>query len=874
MQQSTAATKNESLGVKQSSTIQRYLKLAVMLHQKGELTKAETLYRKILKIDSENADALHLLGVVAHHSGNPDLAIRLIERAISADSGQPVFYNNLGNVFLTEENFGKAENCFQKAIQARSQYAEAHYGLGKTLQLQGRLDEAIDAYNEALGLNPEMTEAIINLSKAYHSQRGLDKVITSLKKIYLKNPASVPANILLATAYLDQEKAEPARCLLENVLAKEPTNVDALFKLALAEEKLNQLENAVSSYYRIIDLNPNLPEAFINLGRIHKAQHNFNKAMKSYQKALNVKPNIAEVHNNLGNILQVLGKSSEAIASFRKALTINPGYALAFHNLGNTYQTIGQLEKAITCYLNCLNFKPDFITAYYHLGLVYQNQKKHEQAIGCFRKALLLKPDYTKATCYLFHQLQYLCDWDDCNDISGQIDSATLDSLQKAIKPDEAPFLCLSRRINPALDFQVAAAWSADIAQRVRDFSGYFAFDAKADFSWGESEKKIVIGYLSNNFRNHPTGHLMSGMFRHHNRDDFDIFCYSFGENDQSDFRKQIQKDCDRFVEIGMFSHFEAAKRIHHDQVNILVDLVGFTHGHRLNIAAMRPAPIQARWLGQAGTTGADFFDYIIMDPIVAPQSHAPFYSEQLVHMPHCYQVNNRNQSISDKYWHKEDLGLPSDAFVFCCFCSGYKLDPTMFDCWMRILQKVSNSVLWLIGGNITAEKNMKKRAQSRGVNSARLFFAPHLPKDEHLARLRCADLAIDTRIVNGAATTSDALWAGVPVLTLQGSHFASRMSSSIISAVGLQELITCNLETYETLAVRLAQNPAKLRTIKMILAKNRLTEPLFDTPRFVANLESAYKKMWEIFLSEEKPRQINVVENLDEFQHTNAGRR
>jgi protein O-GlcNAc transferase len=197
-----------------------------------------------------------------------------------------------------------------------------------------------------------------------------------------------------------------------------------------------------------------------------------------------------------------------------------------------------------------------------------------------------------------------------------------------------------------------------------------------------------------------------------------------------------------------------------------------------------------------------------------------------------------------------------------------------MFDCWMRILQKVSNSVLWLIGGNITAEKNMKKRAQSRGVNSARLFFAPHLPKDEHLARLRCADLAIDTRIVNGAATTSDALWAGVPVLTLQGSHFASRMSSSIISAVGLQELITCNLETYETLAVRLAQNPAKLRTIKMILAKNRLTEPLFDIPRFVANLESAYKKMWEIFLSEKKPRQINVVENLDEFQHTNAGRR
>ena len=545
---------------------------------------------------------------------------------------------------------------------------------------------------------------------------------------------------------------------------------------------MNQLKNAVSSYHRIINLNPNLPEVFINLGRVYKAMHNLNKAMASYQEALNVKPDIAEAHNNIGNILQLLGNFPEAIASFGKALKINPSYALAFHNLGNTYQTMGQLGKAIDCYLNCLKCESNFIPAYYHLGLAYQNQKKHAQAIDCFRKALLLKPDYAKATCYLFHQLQYLCDWDDYYDLRDQIESATLDSLQKAIKPDEAPFLCLSRRINPALNFQVAAAWSTDIAHRVKDFSEYFTSDAKTDLSWEPSKKKIVIGYLSSNFRNHPTGHLISGMFRHHNRDDFDIFCYSFGENDQSDFRKQIQRDCDRFVEIGMFSYFEAAKRIHHDQVDILIDLVGFTHGHRLNIAAMRPSPIQVRWLGQAGTTGAGFFDYIIMDPIVAPQNHASFFSEQLVHMPHCYQVNNRNQIISKKKWRKEELGLPQDAFVFCCFCSGYKLDPTMFDCWMRILKKVSHSVLWLIGGNNTAESNLKKRARSRGINVARLLFAPHLPKDEHLARLRFADLALDTRIVNGAATTSDALWAGVPVLTLQGSHFASRMSSSILT--------------------------------------------------------------------------------------------
>jgi len=862
MQQSIASTKGEGLGATPSFAIQGYLQHAVKHHQKGDLTKAETLYRKILKIAPKNADALHLLGVIFHHSGKSDLAITLIKRAISIDSGQSVFYNNLGNVFLTEGNLGKAKNCFQKAIQTSIQYAEAHYGLGKTLHLQGRLDEAIEAYNEALRLNPEMIEAIINLGQASHSPRALDKVIAILGKVNPKNSAYVPASIFLATAYLYQEKAEPAKYVLNNVLAKEPTNVDALFKLALAQEKLNQLENAVSSYHRIINLNPNLSEAFINLGRVYKSLHNLNRAMESYQEALKVKPDIAEAHNNIGNILQLLGKLPEAIASFRKALEINPSYALALHNLGNTYQSMGQLEKAIDCYLNCLKFKPDFIPAYYHLGLAYQNQRKHEQAIGCFRKALLLRPDYAKATCYLFHQLQYLCDWDYFYDLRDQIESATLDSLQKAIKPDESPFLCLSRRINPERDFQVAAAWSADIAQRVKNFSEYFTSDLKNDHSWDVSKKKIIIGYLSNNFRNHPTSHLMSGMFRHHNRDDFDIFCYSFGENDESDFRKQIQRDCDRFVEIGMLSHFEAAKRIHQDQVDILVDLAGFTHGHRLNIAAMRPAPIQVRWLGQAGTTGAGFFDYIIMDTIVAPQNHASFYSEQLVYMPHCYQVNNGNQIISKKHRRKEDLRLPSDAFVFCCFCSRYKLDPTMFDSWMRILEKVFHSVLWLIGGNITAEKNLKERARSRGINAARLLFAPHLPKDEHLARLRFADLALDTRIVNGAATTSDALWAGVPVLTLQGGHFASRMSSSILTAVGLPELVTYDLETYETLAVRLARNSERLNSIRKKLAGNRLTEPLFDTLRFTTNLESAYERMWKIYLAGEKPRRINVIEN------------
>jgi len=369
------------------------------------------------------------------------------------------------------------------------------------------------------------------------------------------------------------------------------------------------------------------------------------------------------------------------------------------------------------------------------------------------------------------------------------------------------------------------------------------------------------VGYLSNNFKNHPTAHLIQGMFRHHNREKFDVFCYSYGEDDKSSYREKIKTECDRFIDVRTLSHAEAAKRIYDDQVDILVDLVGYMKANRLCIPALRPAPVQARWLGMAGTTGADFFDYLITDSIVTPQDHAPFYSETLVYMPHCYQINDNTRAIPNRDLKKADLGLPEDGFIFCSFNTRYKFDPVMFSCWMTILKQVPESVLWVLGGSKTAEKNLRQEAESRGVSCDRLVFAKKLPKDDHMARLCLADLALDTRIVNGAITTSDALWSGVPVLALQGSHFASRMSSSILSAVGLTEMVTHSLHDYEALAVRLANQPDKLYMTRQRLVKNRLTAPLFDTPRFVRDLEKVFKQMWGIYFSGDSPRPIKVQE-------------
>ncbi len=366
--------------------------------------------------------------------------------------------------------------------------------------------------------------------------------------------------------------------------------------------------------------------------------------------------------------------------------------------------------------------------------------------------------------------------------------------------------------------------------------------------------------YLSNNFHDHPVAHLMVSLFGLHNRDRFQVFCYSYGPDDGSHYRHRIQKGCDKFIDLRNLNDVDAATRIHEDSVAILVDLKG--PYNRLRISALCPAPIQVVYLGFLSTTGAGFFDYIIADKLVTPQDHAKYYSENFVYMPHCYQPNDHTQTVSERRWTRNDFGLPEHGFVFCSFNAAYKVEPVVFNAWMNILRQVPQAVLWLLWEDKTTEGNLRHEAQQRDIESERLIFSKRLPMDQHLARLKLADLALDTCIYNGGATTSNALWAGVPVITLQGSHFVSRMSASSLTAVRLPELITRSLAEYEALAIKLALRPMELGGIRQRLAKNRSTQPLFDTHRFARNLEKAYEEMWKIFLAGETPRQIEIAES------------
>jgi predicted O-linked N-acetylglucosamine transferase (SPINDLY family) len=351
----------------------------------------------------------------------------------------------------------------------------------------------------------------------------------------------------------------------------------------------------------------------------------------------------------------------------------------------------------------------------------------------------------------------------------------------------------------------------------------------------------------------------MAGLFELHNRDQFELIAFSFGPTTNDGMRQRLQEAFDQFIEVGNMLDVEVAKFSRELGIDIAIDLKGFTGDSRPNIFANRAAPIQVNYLGYPGTMGASYIDYIIADSILIPPELQQYYTEKVVYLPDSYQANDRKREISNRKFTRAEVGLPDNSFVYCCFNNNYKILPEVFEIWMRLLNTVERSVLWLLEDNPTAAKNLKSEAAQRGIDPGRLIFAPRLPTPDHLARHALADLFIDTFPCNAHTTASDALWAGLPLLTVQGESFASRVASSLLSAIGLTELITYTLEEYETLAIELANNQQKLKGIRHKLAQNRDTTPLFDTPQFTKHLENAYLQMYERYQADLPPEHIFV---------------
>ncbi len=823
------------------------------LHRPRE---AIACYRRALELKPDLVVAHNNLANALLEQRQPEQAIASYRRALELNPNYFDACINLGNALKDQENFDDAIACYRRALELKPNAALAHNNLANIFLSQGQLNDAILSYHRALELDPRYAEAHNNLGNALKELGRLDEAIACYYRARDFKPNLAAAHNNLANALQEQDRLDEAVACYRRALELNPDYAEAYNNLGNTLQKQGHTGEAIVCLRKALELKPGFAEPYNNLGNALQSQRKLDEAITCYRRALELKPNFVMALNNLGNAFKDQGNRSEAVAHYRQAISLKPDSVEPHHNLGNTLKEQGQLDEAVTCYRRALGMDPDYAEAHYNLGNALQGQEKPAEAIDCYRRALELKPDYLAALGALVHELQHVCDWRGLTALSQRVVDELEADPENAIATPLSPFSFLTLPTVTTAEQQLRCArlWA--------DRHLKLPVDVRTDPTVHRASNldcKITVGYLSADFHLHATAMLMAELFEKHDRRRFAVFGYSCGRDDDSPMRRRLVNAFDRFVDIKDASYLEAAQRITADKVDILVDLKGYTLGARTQILGHRPAPIQISYLGYPGTMGTSFIDYILVDDFIVPAEQQPFFTEKLVRLPGCYQVNDSQREISPHTPSRAECGLPDAGFVFCCFNNGYKITPDVFDVWMRLLRSLPDSVLWLLEGNRSATTNLRREAQSRGVAPERLVFAPRLPPAEHLARHRLADLFLDTFPVNAHTAASDALWAGCPLLTVAGDTFVSRVAGSLLRTLGLPELITTDLDAYEQTAACLARDTQQLAVLRARLQTNRTVSALFDAKRFAVNVETAYATMWRHYLAGDQPSPFRV---------------
>ncbi len=752
--------------------------------------------------------------IALHRVGKVQEAERLYEQIVAAEPGNAQAWHLLGLVAYQRGAVARAIELIERAIGLSPAEADIQANLGLVLHAAGRHTEAIAALGRALELKPDHLDALYNLGNALQAAHRLADA---------------------AGAY-------------QRALTLAPDFVEAHNNLGNVLRDLGRLDEAEASYRRALALRPDIAVLHNNLGNLLKRRRALREAVACYREALRLKPDFAEALNNLGNALQEEGKTGEALDCYRQALAKRPDFAAAHNNLGNALHELNRIDEAAAALERAVALDPRFAKAWLNLSLARQDQGRAAEAVAALERAVALDPDYADARVRLLNAHLQLCDWRSLD--------AELAAVRRLIAGPRAAdidpyFLIFLPGISGRDQRRVAEAYAA---QR---FAGFAA--RRVAHAQPAKKDRLRIGYLSADFHAHATAFLLAEVIELHDRARFEIVGYSLGPDDGSAMRRRLTAAFDRFHDLRGLPIDGAAARIRGDGIDILIDLKGYTGQARPEIMALRPAPVQASFLGYPGTMGADFIDYLITDPIVSPPDQADAYSEALAYLPDCYQPNDRSRVIAAHRPSRGECGLPEHGFVFCAFNGQYKITPAMFAVWMELLAAVADSVLWLIEGSAAARDNLRAAAAAHGIAPERLVFAPKLPLTEHLARHALADLFLDTLPCSAHTTASDALWAGLPVLTCAGDSFAGRVGASVVTAAGLSELAVGSLADYRELALSLARDRDRLRALRERLERNRLTCPLFDTLRFTRHLEALYGAMWERHLGGLPPRRIEA---------------
>lgn len=714
---------------------------------------------------------------------------------------------------------------------------------------------------------------IINI----HLSGNTHEAINEIKSLIKLNPhEAIPLNVC-GVLYKEIQQHDEAISYLKQSLSLKADYPEAYFNLGLTYQEINEINSAIDCYKLAIKINPKYSEAYNNLGNLLKNNDKPKESIVCFKEAIEIEPNFVSAWNNLGNAFSDLGQLSDAVDCYKKALKINVNIPEIHNNLGNVLKDMGSYEKAIKCYKKSLEIYPENYETYNNLGAVLDKLGDSNDAIKAYEKAIEINPDFAEGyfnrgqvlnslqnlpealasfeLAYrlepgidfifgdLLHLKMYLCIWDDFDIQLNELKNKITEGY-KVVNP--FPMLALIDDL--------------ELQKKVSEIyinKGY-ALNSSEKLVPYRNHEKIRIGYFSPDFRDHAVSYLSSGMFELHDRDQFEIYAFYYGEDTNDEMNQRIRNGVDKFFDIQSMSDHEVIKLSRAIEIDIAIDLCGYTQNSRINLFARRVAPIQLNYLGYTGTSGADYMDYIVCDDIVI--SDKTKYSEKIIFMPNSYMVNDILDYNYKRDFTREEVGLPSNGFVFCCFNNHYKILPSVFASWMRILVEVEGSVLWLAETNEYTTKNLLNEAKKFSIQENRIIFAPQMSlRHDHLNRIKLADLFLDTSPFNAHTTASDALRMGIPILTKIGDSFVSRVAASLLNALNLSELVVNTQEEYELLAINIATDPNEIQMIKNKLENNLKSESLFDTNLYTKNLEAAFRKIYELSISGIEPIDLKI---------------
>lgn len=807
-----------------SASLNNKLRNARNLLQNGDAAAALAICAEILAKAPRNPEALALRGIAALMTGAPAEAARDLRQALVAAPRDGTVLEYLGLALLNLGEFAEAETLLQRASTLAGAPPSVWMRLGMAMLHGGRANDALTPLRHALQLAPGHPDCLLSLGQALATTGDRTAAVAQFEAVLQAVPGHPDALFNLGVLELGTGDLAAARRYFEAVLSAHPRHADAMVNLAIVMERQGDIPAAAQRLEQALALVPAHPHAHSNLGRLRLASGRHADARRHFEAALAVMPTLPAALEGMGAVSRAQGLHAAAAHWYELLLAQDATDALAWSLRADSLLQTGKLDEAETAAGKALALNPALAQPY---GVLAQRSimRGHldaaiatlEQGIEHTSNAALLG--------LLVHQARHMCDWERW--------SSTWPRLAPRITAEEdcgSPFALLCEDASPAQQLAYTRHW----AQQRFGTAARIAPPARNRVAAGE---RLRIGYFSSDFQEHPAAYLVTELLELHDRSQFEIFAYSYGPASSGALRQRIIAAVDQFVDIAREPDDAVVERIRNDGIDILIDLKGYTVGDRLEIMAQRPSPVQMTWLGYPGTTGTDFIDYLIADPVIIQPGEEHSCSEQVLRMPHCYQPTDRQRIIAEPLT-RAAYGLPAQALVFCCFNQTFKITPEVFAVWLRLLKAVPDSVLWLLDGNRWATANLRAIAAAAGIATERLVFAPRIALAEHLARYYVADLALDTFPYTSHTTASDALWCGCPLVALRGDTFPARVSASILTACGLPDLITTTLLQYEQKLRELATDPVALVGTRTRVAAARTNSPFFDTTAFTQDLE------------------------------------